>query len=97
MLVNIPQLKILPFLQEELEVLLRLEDFVKFWIHSKAEGDTIIRADNIKRIRTKQRELRYVNGSPYITFQGLLICIINRKDDFQNFKSIFDTITKILT
>ena len=84
-------------MQDETGVLLRFEDFIKFLKDNKVEGDKTIRVDHIRLSLAKHKELRYVNDNTYITFQGLLVCVINRKDDLQIFKSIFDSITKILT
>lgn len=39
MSVKIPQLKQLPFLQEGSELLLRVEDFIKFLKDNKVDGD----------------------------------------------------------
>lgn len=97
MSVNIPQLKKLTFLKDDTELLLLFEDLVTFLKENKVAGDKPVRPDNIKSYLLKKNEIRPLSGSTYVTFQGVLIYIINHKDEFSICKDTFDSITGVLT
>ena len=74
-----------------------MEDFTKFLKDNKVDGDKKIRGDNLRSFLISNNEVRYINDTVYMTFQGLLVYVINRRDDFQIFKKILNSLTKILS
>ena len=56
-----------------------------------------VRGDNIKKIFSIRNETRILSGSSYITFEGILLFIVNQRDKFKLCKDAFESVTKILT
>ncbi|CAG2244899.1 unnamed protein product [Mytilus edulis] len=93
---KVSKLKTLPFVEENSETVLKVEELVRFLRKHVTEGDKAIRIDNLKLELSKKKELRTVDANTFVTFQGVIVYIFNHINDYAICQTIAAEISKVL-
>ncbi|CAG2244830.1 unnamed protein product [Mytilus edulis] len=91
---KVSKLKTLPFVEENSETVLKVEELVRFLRKHVTEGDKAIRIDNLKLELSKKKELRTVDANTFVTFQGVIVYIFNHINDYAICQTIAAEISK---
>ncbi|CAC5362527.1 unnamed protein product [Mytilus coruscus] len=94
--IQVTRLKKLPFVEDNNETVLKVEELVRFLRKHVTEGVKAIRIDNLKLELSKKKELRTVDANTFVTFQGVIVYIFNHINDYAICQTIAAEISKVL-